>query len=164
MLGGFGGCLWLGSVEVADLGGQAQRDNEQVVRDFIEEIWNKHNLTAYDDYVARRYCRKIDHRIVCGRDARQLITEYLTGCPSVRIDIDELMTDEDLVLTRLTVSGTDLDGNSFQFPTTAVYRVAVETDGRRRIEKSWHLLEEDRLESQLGASAVEAMQQKGGGK
>ena len=163
MVGGYGGCLWAGNVERPDLPGLMQQANEQVVREFIEEVWNRHNLAAYDQYVTACYCRKVDHRIVCGSLARQLFSEYISGCPSLHIDIDEVMTDEDLVLTRLTVSGTDLSGNAFQFPTTAVYRLVLDTAGKRKIEKSWHLLAEDRLLSQIGASAVEAMQQQAQG-
>ena len=162
MVGGYGGCLWAGSMEVPDPDEQIQRENEDLVRRFIEEIWNKHNLQALDEFVSDRWCRKRDKKIVCGYEAKQLIREYIEGCPSVQVDVEELMPDEDLVLTRLTVRGTDRTGKLFSYPTAAVYRVDRE-DGRPRIVKSWHLLKEDILADQIGQEAVEAMKRQGRG-
>jgi steroid delta-isomerase-like uncharacterized protein len=83
-------------------------DNVALVRRYIEEIWNKGNLSVLGELVSDRYVAT--EPIVGelrGLDAlRQHIQSFRTAFPDLRVTIEEVGLSGDRVFTRWTARGT----------------------------------------------------------
>jgi steroid delta-isomerase-like uncharacterized protein len=86
--------------------------NKDVARYYIEEVWNKGNLAAMDETHAESYMHhdphdpwKRDHGP--GRAAvKKLIHFYRGAFPDLRLTIDELVAEGDVVVARFSSHGT----------------------------------------------------------
>lgn len=85
------------------------KENKDIVRRDIEEVWNKGNLEIVDEYVADAF--------VChdpafpeplrGPDGyKQLVTLYRDAFPDAHLTIHELVAEDDSVVARWTGRGT----------------------------------------------------------
>jgi steroid delta-isomerase-like uncharacterized protein len=83
------------------------QQNEAIVRRLIEEAWNRGNLAVVDDCLAARYTEEGPLETVRGpEDEKAMITKYRNAFPDCNIQIDEMFSVEDRVVTRFTYSGT----------------------------------------------------------
>lgn len=95
-------------------------DGREVIRKFVEEVWNAHNAEAVDKFASSDY---VDHdpfhdEPVKGPDGlKKLITGYLNAFSDVHIAIDELLADGNQVTMRWTGTGTH-DGELRGIPPT----------------------------------------------
>lgn len=83
--------------------------NKQLVRDITEQIWNQHRLEAIPKFYAEDYV--VDYRpyspIRHGHDAiRGMVERSVATFPDYHEELHELVADGDLVVARLTISGT----------------------------------------------------------
>jgi steroid delta-isomerase-like uncharacterized protein len=83
-------------------------DNVALVRRYIEEIWNKGNLSVLGELVSDRYVAT-EPMVgeLRGLDAlRQHVQGFRTAFPDLRVTIDEIGLSGDRVFTRWTARGT----------------------------------------------------------
>lgn len=84
----------------------SSRDNKIVVRGYMEEIINKGNWNAWDQYFPKRVSfngRRLD------RDGFQdMVASFRVAYPDFRITIEEQIAEGDKVMTRLWCRGTQM--------------------------------------------------------
>ena len=84
-------------------------DNKALVRRWYEEVFNKKHVAAIDEFIDPIY---IDHSHPPGLPAggiegtKQRIGMYLTAFPDLQATVEDMIADQDKVVTRLTVRGT----------------------------------------------------------
>jgi steroid delta-isomerase-like uncharacterized protein len=85
-------------------------DNETTIRTLVEEVWNRGNLAATEDFVAPDV---VDHDparppdLPQGREGiKQAVSMYRTAFPDLRLSVDELLAHEDKVVWRWHSEGT----------------------------------------------------------
>jgi steroid delta-isomerase-like uncharacterized protein len=83
--------------------------NKQLVRDITEQIWNRHRFEEIPKFYADDYV--VDYRpyspLRHGHDAvRGMVERALVAFPDYHEDLRELIAEGDMVVARLTLSGT----------------------------------------------------------
>ncbi len=115
--------------------------NKELVRRHFAQIWNDRNLDACDELMAARY--RENAKAPFGSTApgelhgptamRQTVAWLTTQFPDIRMEIDSLIGEGDLVAARVTSTGTNLGpiapgmpatGKSFTTSQTHWFRVA----------------------------------------
>jgi steroid delta-isomerase-like uncharacterized protein len=86
----------------------AAEENRTVVRKFLEELFNQHDMGAIDRYLSADY---VDHVTPPGipptRDGfRQFVGSFFAALPDFRYTIEDVIATEDRVAVRLTAQGT----------------------------------------------------------
>lgn len=102
-------------------------DNKALIRRFYEEVFNKRNLAALDDFYAPDHA---DHTLPPGlpvgpEGTRQAIAIMLAGFPDLYITIEDMIAEGGKVVTRFTTHGTQ-QGTLGSIPPTGK-QVAVST-------------------------------------
>ncbi|HEX8037193.1 MAG TPA: ester cyclase [Ktedonobacterales bacterium] len=123
-------------------------DNKDLVRTFFEEVFNKRNVAAIDDFVA---AEQVDHTLPPNLPAnttgtKQAIDMFLRAFPDLHVTIDDAIADGDRVAVRFTSRGTQRGASGGLPPTgrkvtVASYLIARIADGK--IVEQWGL--DDRL-------------------
>jgi predicted ester cyclase len=124
-------CIWKGLRKGAALSAE---ENKAVVRRMIEEVWNDHDFTNFEEVVAENH---FDHmalpehqRGVAGE--RPVIEWLLTVFPNHRFDIEDAAGDGETVAVRGTCSGTH-EGEFWGIP----LRANVSPSSSRTGSASW---------------------------
>jgi steroid delta-isomerase-like uncharacterized protein len=117
--------------------------NKELYRHYIEEIWNKRDLTAADRYLAPDY---IEHNPnpppgVAGR--KKFVATVLAAFPDYHAEVQEVIAEGDRVVARVQFTGTNdgpYDGrppthNKLSFSTADFFRIA---DGK--IAEHWDVV------------------------
>jgi steroid delta-isomerase-like uncharacterized protein len=91
-------------------------NNKAIVRRFIEEVWNKGNLSVVDELFTPNY----EHHDVSSPDfgrgpesEKKRATLYRTAFPDLRLTIEDIIAEGETVMTRWSCRGThkgDLSG------------------------------------------------------
>ena len=94
-------------------------DNKALIRRYFEEIWNKHNLDAIEDFYAPEY---VNHDAPPGvpgdiEGLKALIGAYLNAFPDIKVTTNLLLADGDKVVVRNTATGTH-SGQLMEIPAT----------------------------------------------
>lgn len=132
--------------------------NKQVVRRFYEELWNRGNLDATDELVASDYVR---HDLRPGAappgpaGQKAVAEKFRAAFPDVRLEVEELIAEGDLVAARWTMSGTHTGpwgevaptGRSVRFSGVNFFRIADQ-----KIAEIWNVRDDLGLREQLGAA------------
>jgi steroid delta-isomerase-like uncharacterized protein len=84
---------------------QAQ-NNEQIVRQFVEQVYIKRNVGAIDQLLDPNYVSHTPYGDVNFDQSKQIITEFLNASPDAHTTIDNLNTQGDQVSLQWTVTGT----------------------------------------------------------
>jgi steroid delta-isomerase-like uncharacterized protein len=94
-------------------------DNKALVRRYFEQIWDKGNIDAADEFFTTDFVRHgpaATEGEVRGLEAfKQLVTLYRTAFPDFRVPIEDLVAEGDKVVVRWTARGThqgELLGNA----------------------------------------------------
>jgi len=82
--------------------------NKASVRRFYDEVINKKNRAAIDEFIDPNY---VDHAAPPGTPggiagAKQTISMYLTAFPDLHFTVEDIITEGDKVVARLTARGT----------------------------------------------------------
>ena len=83
-------------------------ENKMVIINFMEEVFNKRNTDAIDDFVGARFT---DHSLPpgfgTGRDAmKQMLGMYINAFPDLQVEPLTLMTEGNLIALRVRARGT----------------------------------------------------------
>jgi steroid delta-isomerase-like uncharacterized protein len=83
-------------------------DLKALRRRFYEEVFNKKNTAAIDEFIDPH---SVDHAAPPGtpgglEGAKQTITMYLTAFPDLHFTVEDMIAEGDKVVARLTVHGT----------------------------------------------------------
>src|SRR5262245_19603912 len=83
-------------------------DNKALVRRFFDEVINKKNLAAIDEFIDPQM---VDHALPPGMPAgiegqRQVFSMYTTAFPDAHFMVEDMIAEEDKVVARLSVSAT----------------------------------------------------------
>ena len=131
--------------------------NKRLVVRFYEELWNRGNYEAADDLVAADYVR---HDLRPG-DAppgpagqTAVAQRFRTAFPDVRLEVEALIAEGDMVVARWIMSGTHsgpwgdvpATGRRVRFAGANFFRIA---DGK--IAEIWNLRDDLGLREQVGA-------------
>jgi len=132
-------------------------ENKEVVRRFVEEVLQKHNLSVIDDIISEDYLlHDPDGRQIKGPEGfRQLAQNNLVGFPDVWYTINDIIAEDDKVVVRYTRTGTHTGeyrgipptGKQTTLPVAFFYRIA---DGK--IIEAVGYSDSIRLLKQLGVS------------
>lgn len=91
-------------------------ENKTILRHFIEEIYNRKNVAAYDTLTAPDF-----HSHMSGGMTREQVRHsyagIFAGLPDLHYQIEDMIAEGDRVAVRLTASGTHL-GEFWGFPPT----------------------------------------------
>src|SRR5690349_19899698 len=83
-------------------------ENRALIRRFLEELFNGHDMAAVDRYIAADY---VDHVLPPGVPPNragftQFIGAFFEALPDFHYTIDDVLVDGDKVAVRLTATGT----------------------------------------------------------
>src|ERR687898_171007 len=112
----------------------AEEKNKALVRTFFEEAWGKGNVAAVDEFMADKY---VEHprpsTLPPGTEGlKQLIAAYRTAFPDLKMTLDDIFAEGEMVAFRWSVSGTHLGdwlgvpptGNHVRATGITVFRIA----------------------------------------
>lgn len=83
-------------------------ENKAFMRRFYEELFNSKNVDVLDQYLSSSF---VDHNPAPGQSpglvgAKEMIGAYLSGFPDLQTAIDFQVAEGDIVVSRMTMSGT----------------------------------------------------------
>lgn len=137
------------------------QDAGAVLRAFLDEVWNAHDLSGFDAYVAREVRLHPPRGPAVGFDEyRRMAEAFLAAFPDLRFDVARVLVDGDEAAARIRISGTQ-SGPWRGMPPTG-RRVAVAgrpwcrvRDGK--IVEFWQLFDELGMAEQAGHLADERL-------
>jgi predicted ester cyclase len=122
--------------------------NKASVRRFYDEVFNKKNRAAIDDFIAPTH---VDHAAPPATPgglagAKQTITMYLTAFPDLHFTVEDTIAEGDQVVARLTARGTQ-QGVFMGIPPTGKQATVTAIDINRIVggKSVEHWLEMDTL-------------------
>lgn len=127
-------------------------ENKNLIKSFIEEIFNKHNLTAVDKYIA---INLTDRSGKTQESFKKLLNELFSAFPDLHVNIEHILAEHNFVLVFLNFTGTH-KGQYEGVPSTNK-RVSNRSADLYRIENNkivehWDVV--DRLELLKGIGAI----------
>jgi len=130
--------------------------NKTSLRRFYDEVFNKKNRAAIDEFIDPNH---VDHSAPPGtpdglKGVKQTLNMYLTAFPDLHFTVEDIIAEEDRVVARLTVRGTQ-QGAFMGVPPTGRQATSTAIDINRIVggKSVEHWLEMDTLGllQQLGA-------------
>jgi len=131
-------------------------ENKALVRRMEEEIFNKRNVAAVDEYIAPGYVlRTAPEGMPSDREAvKEFIEMYLEAFPDLQISIDELLAVDDKVVGRFTFRGTH-ERELMGLPPTgrriSVRQIAIYRIENGKVVEEWEVSDQLGLMQQVGA-------------
>ena len=130
--------------------------NVDVVRNFLDGAWNRHDLSAIDQTISEEHYahQPLEDQFPQGREGMHIfVSTFLGGMPDTQVSIGTPSAEGDMVRTMLTFTGTQT-GDLMGIPPTG-RPVEVNVDSTFRIEngmiaESWYDWNPQELMQQLG--------------
>ena len=152
-----GEALKLGSDEAVALEAYvASLNNKALVRSYIEEVYNKGNTAAIDEFLAADF---VHHNLPPGMGSdlesyRRFTSSHHAAFPDFHITIEDMVAEEDTVAVRFTWGGTH-KGEFIGIPPTgkqvAVKAICIHRIEGGKVAESWSRVDEMGMMQQLGA-------------
>ena len=132
--------------------------NKAVVRKWIEQGWNKHNIAIIDETYAPSF---VQHGggpdVTSAEGLKTFVADYLKAFPDLTFTIDDLVAEGDRVVWRFVgtathngpLMGIPASGRKAAVPGIVVFRVAND-----RIAEAWLNLDVMTMLQQIGAMPV----------
>jgi predicted ester cyclase len=80
--------------------------NKSLIRSFVEEIFNEHNLSHIENYVGKKSVESSPQAGRGGEGFRQFLTDFFRAFPDMHTTIEHLVAENDAVVAFLNGSGT----------------------------------------------------------
>lgn len=134
-------------------------ENKDLIRRFYEEVFNKKNLAAIDDFFAPDH---VDHTLPPGlpvgpEGTKQAIAMTLSGFPDLHITVEDMIAEGDKVVTWFTTHGTQ-QGAFGSIPPTGkhvtVSTIEITRIAGGKIVEDWGLDDRLGMLQQLGLVPV----------
>jgi steroid delta-isomerase-like uncharacterized protein len=131
------------SRETSDGGEMAIERNKATARRWAEELWGKGDLKVADEIIASDYVRHDPGDPFPARgpeDVKRIVTMLRTMLPDFRIDLEAMVAEGDLVVSRYTATATDTVGYMGMAPTGKVIRtpaIQIFKFANGKIVESW---------------------------
>lgn len=91
-------------------------DNKALARRFVDAVNNK-DLSVFDEIIAEDYIQH-NPQVAQGREGvKQFFTYFFSAFPDLQLTVEDILADEDRVVTRWTMRGTH-QGEFFGIPAT----------------------------------------------
>jgi steroid delta-isomerase-like uncharacterized protein len=147
--------LWVRTL-VPSMAGAPLDTNKQLVLRFYDELWNRGNFDAADELVADDYVRHDLRRgdAPPGPAGQKAVAQrFRAAFPDIRLEVEALLAEGDLVVARWTISGTHTGawgdvaptGRKIRFTGVNFFRLA---DGK--IAEIWNVRDDLGLREQVG--------------
>ncbi len=129
-------------------------DNKTLVRHGIEEVFNKGNVAAIDEFCASNFVPPIQPGVTRDREGfKQFVSMLLAAFPDFHITLEDMVAEGDKVVIRGTISGTHKGeligiaptGKQATWTEIGIWRI----EGGKVVE-SWHEVDRLSLMQQLG--------------
>ncbi|MCA1707866.1 MAG: ester cyclase [Actinobacteria bacterium] len=135
-------------------------ENEAVVRQYIEEVWNRHNIDAVDELVSPDYLNHAadaEHqRGIAG--VKYILNWLFSVFPDHRFDIEDAVADGDTVAVRGTCSGTH-EGELWGIPPTGEHFAVQQVHWFRvadgKVAEHWAVRDDLGMMRQLGVISIQ---------
>ena len=132
-------------------------DNKALVRRFYEEVWNRGNLAAADDIFAANYERhdlRPGNALPGPAGQKQIAGDFRAAFPDLRMTVDLMVAEADLVVARWTTEGTNTGqwgavpptGKHTRFSGVNIFRIA-----QGQVVELWNHHDDLGVMQQLGA-------------
>jgi predicted ester cyclase len=128
--------------------------NKTIIRSFIEEIFNEHNLLSVERYFGGNSIEGSPQAGKGGVGSKQFIEEFFKAFPDWRSTIEHIIAESDLVVVFLNGSGTHKGEFNGRPPTNKPVKISsaelykVEND---RITGHWYVMDQLNLLKQTAA-------------
>lgn len=132
--------------------------NKAVVRKWIEQGWNKHNINVIDEIYAPDFAQHGGGPdLKSANDLKAFVTDYLKALPDLTFTIEDLVAEGDRVVWRFLATATH-QGTLMGIPATgrraAVNGIVVFRVENDRIAEAWLNLDVLSMLQQIGAIPV----------
>jgi len=134
-------------------------ENKTLLRSYMEEVLNKGNLNAVDRYYAPN-C--IDHTAPPGTPPgvdgiKQLLTVTLSAFSDIQVTIEDIVAEDDKIVSRFTIQGTHTGEFMGIAPTgreITVMQISIDRIADGKIVEHWGLADQMALMQQLGVGPL----------
>jgi steroid delta-isomerase-like uncharacterized protein len=134
-------------------------DNKALMRRFLEEVFNKQNQAAIDEFIAPNH---VDHTLppflpTTPEGTKRAIGMFLTAFPDVQLTVEDMIAEGDKVVTRYTSRGTQKGGFMGIPPTgkqMTVSSIIIARFADGKIVEEWGLDDQVGMLQQLGVIPV----------
>ncbi|HEX6029693.1 MAG TPA: ester cyclase [Nitrososphaeraceae archaeon] len=118
--------------------------NKALVKSFVEEVFNNHNLSAIEKYLAGH-----------GKEGfKQFLSEFFTAFPDVHADIEHIVVEDNLVIVFLNFTGTHegiFQGRPPTDKTVKIRSADLYKVENEKIVEHWDVVDQLDLLQQTGA-------------
>jgi len=130
-------------------------ENKALLRRYVEEVLNKGNVDAVDKFFAAN-C--VDHTAPPGTPLgvdgiKQLLTATLAAFSNLHVTIEDMIAEEDKVVSRMTGRGTHTTKFMGVAPTgieLTIMQISIDCIAEGKIVEHWGLADQMALMQQLG--------------
>ena len=143
-------CYRMSSTEESSL----EERNKTLIRSFIEEIFNQHNLSSMEKYFGRDSVEGSPQAGKGGEGFKQFLTDFFEAFPDMHTTIEHIIAENNLVVVFLNGSGTQ-KGEFHGIPPTNK-QVNIRSADLYKIENGiitghWDVVDQLNLLKQTGA-------------
>ncbi len=130
--------------------------NKAIVRRLVEELWNKGNLSVADELFAPNYEHHDASTLDFGRgpeSEKKRATLYRTAFPDIRLTIEDIIAEGEIVMTRWSCRGThkgDLSGIALTGKQINISGVTIARLANGKLAEGWVNWDALGLMQQLG--------------
>lgn len=109
------------------------QDNKRIARQMFQEVFNNHSLSAFDELLSPHFVRHTAPPGARDRETyKQFHAKLQQAFPDLRVEIEDVIAEDDRVVVRMTATGTNLGpfmgneptGKSFSLVEIFVMRIA----------------------------------------
>jgi len=130
--------------------------NQQLIRNYFNEVWNKGNLDLLDELLNPNYLNhssSIPDSPPGPGGLKPIVSAMRIAFPDLHYTIQDLIVTDDRVVARVKMTGTHT-GDFFGIPPTnkkiSVNQINIEYIENGRISEHWRITDENTMMNQLG--------------
>ena len=132
------------------------QQNQQIIRDYFNEVWNKGNLDLLEKLLSPNYINhssSIPDSLPGPTGLKPIVTAMRIAFPDLHYLIQDLIITENRIVARVKMTGTHI-GDFFGIPPTnkkiTVNQINIEYIENGRITEHWRITDENTMMKQLG--------------